>query len=99
MPKETRSTLETGRALERRVAAIYRALGAEVQHDVAIAGNQIDIAVTERTSSGASIRLAIECKAYSRPVGVETTNALAALSGLLRQRGLIDRAVLPSLPI
>lgn len=29
-----------GWEFERRVAAIYRTLGAQVQHDVALAGNQ-----------------------------------------------------------
>lgn len=85
-----------GYALEREVAAIYRFLGGKVEHDVSLAGNQIDILVTEQTSSGATIKYAVECKAYSRPVGVDVINSFGAISYLLKNRGLIDKAVLVS---
>jgi hypothetical protein len=86
----------TGYKLEREVAAIYRALGAKVEHDVSMAGNQIDIFVTEQTSSGTIVKYAIECKAYSRPVGIDVINSFCAISYLLKNRGLIDKAVLIS---
>lgn len=85
-----------GYALEREVAAIYRVLGGKVEHDVSLAGNQIDILVTEQTPSGATIKYAVECKAYSRPVGVDVINSFGAISYLLKNRGLIDKAVLVS---
>ena len=83
-----------GWEFERRVAAIYRTLGAEVEHDVALAGNQIDLFIKERTPSGSVVRIAVECKDYSRPVGVDVVNAFGALAYLLKQRQLIDRSLL-----
>ena len=81
---------------ERRVAAIYRALGATVEHNVSLAGNQIDVLVVEQTQSGAAFRVAVECKFFSKPVGVDTVNSLAGLAILLRNRNLIDKATLVS---
>lgn len=83
-----------GYEFERSVAAIFRALGAKVEQDVAVAGNQIDIMVIEQTPSGSTTRTAVECKAYVRPVGVDVINSFAVISQLLRQRGLIDKAIL-----
>lgn len=82
--------------LERDVAAIYRTLGARVSRDVSLAGNQIDLLVSEKTTSGSSLRTAVECKAYSRPLGVSVVNSFGAVAYLLRQRELIDKAVLLS---
>ena len=76
---------------ERSVAAIFRILGAKVEHEVEVAGNQIDVLVTETTSSGIPLRTAIECKAYTKQVGLGTTNFYAQLAQLLRDRGLIDK--------
>ena len=76
---------------EREVAAIFRALGAQVQHDTELAGNQIDVLVTETTPAGVLVRTAVECKAYQKQVGLGTTNFYAQLAYLLKQRGLIER--------
>lgn len=81
---------------ERRVAAIFRALGADVEHNVSLAGNQIDVFVSEKTQTGQTIRYAVECKFFSKPVGIDTVNAFAGLTILLRNRGLIDKAILVS---
>lgn len=81
---------------ERRVAAIYRILGADVQHDVALAGNQIDILLDERTGAGTSIRSAVECKFHLRPVGIDAVNAFAGLVLLLRNRSLVQRGIMVS---
>ncbi len=86
-----------GMDFEREVASLYRALGAEVVHNVSIAGNQIDVLVKEKTPSGTDIRNAVECKAFVRPVGVHTVRAFIALAELLKSRGLIDRATMISL--
>jgi len=85
-----------GWEFERKVAAIYRTLGAKVEHDVALAGNQIDLLINELTPSGSQVRTAVECKNYTRPVGVDVVNAFGTLSYLLKQRQLIDRALLVS---
>ena len=92
----TSTEIPKARQLERDVAAIYRALGAKVQQDVSIAGNQIDVFVEERTSSGAIVRAVVECKAYSKPVGIEIVNQFASLVGLLKERRLTDRGVIVS---
>jgi Restriction endonuclease len=83
-----------GLQFEREVAAIFRALGAEVELNIGIAGSQIDILVKERTPSGVIIRSAVETKFYTRPVGVDVVNAFSAVALLLKQRGLIERAIL-----
>lgn len=83
--------------LERQVAASYRALGASrVEHDIALAGNQIDVYVEELTASGAVLRTAIEVKDFSKPVSASVVNSFAAIAGLLKNRGLIDKAVIVS---
>jgi hypothetical protein len=85
-----------GYKLERDVAAIYQTLGAKVEQEISLAGNWIDILVTEKTSSGSEIRSAIECKAYAAPVAADIVNRVGGLAFLLKKRGLIDRAVLVS---
>jgi hypothetical protein len=79
---------------ERNVAAIFRTLGARVEHDTELAGNQIDILVTETTPTGITVRTAVECKAYRKQVGLRTTNFYAQLAYLLKERGLIERFAL-----
>jgi nucleoside 2-deoxyribosyltransferase len=96
MSEDSKAAAASALEFERQVAAIYRALGADVEHNAVIAGNQVDVLVRERTASGTTLRMAIETKAYTRPVGVDVTNSFAAIAALLRQRGLIDRAVLVS---
>lgn len=85
-----------GFEFEREVAAIYRTLGAEVQHNISLAGNQIDILVIEQTPSGSKSKAVIECKAYTRPVGVDVINSFGAICYLLKNRGIVDRGVLVS---
>jgi hypothetical protein len=82
------------RQFEREVAAIYRALGAQVQQDASLAGNQVDVLIEERTTSGASVKAVVECKAYSRPVGIEIVNQFVSLLSLLKERRLVDRGVI-----
>jgi hypothetical protein len=88
------STVSDAFAFERRVAAIYRTLGATVEHDVALAGNQIDILLVEKTSAGTAIRSAVECKFHSRQIGINTVNAFAGLVLLLRSRNLVERGII-----
>ena len=85
---------QRGYQFEREVAAIYRALGARVEQDIVLAGNQIDILIEEQTSSGTRLRTAVECKAYSRPVGIDVVNQFASLIALLKQRGMVDRGAI-----
>jgi hypothetical protein len=90
------SEVPKSRAFEREVAAIYRALGAQVQQDVSLAGNQIDVLIEERTTSGALVKSVVECKAYNRPVGIEIVNQFLSLVSLLKERKLVDRGVIVS---
>jgi hypothetical protein len=59
-----------------------------------LAGNQIDIVVEERTSMGSTLRTAVECKAYARPVGVDVVTRFASLVALFKQRSIVDRGAL-----
>ena len=93
-PHEPQNAALRGYQFEREVAAIYRTLGARVEQDVALAGNQIDIVIEEATPSASKIRTAIECKDYSRPAGVDVVNQFGSLIALLKQRGLTDRGAL-----
>ena len=67
-----------------------------MQHDAALAGNQIDVYVEELTESGTVTRTAIEVKDWRRPVVVDVVHRFAGLIHLLRKRGLIDKAVIVS---
>lgn len=84
-----------GWKLEREVGAIFRTLGAEVISDVVLAGSQVDLLVTEKVAAGV-VRIAVECKSYTRPVGVDIVNSFGALVSLLKQRHLIDGAMIVS---
>lgn len=92
----TDSPSNRGRAFEVEVADLFRALGARVELDRGLAGNQVDIVVTETTPAGADVRTAVECKAFDRPVGVGPVNAFAALWHLFRTRNLVQRAAMVS---
>jgi hypothetical protein len=97
MPQKLRYPGQSaGLKLERRVAAIFRALGATVEHDVSLAGSQIDLLVRELSASGTTITTLVECKDYKQQVGIEIIISLANLAYLLKQRNLIDRALLVS---
>ena len=81
--KEERSSkvniYEEARGFERKVAAIFRALGANVEHDVSLAGTQIDILVSEKIPSGSLIKSAIECKYILNPLALVLLILLPAL--------------------
>ncbi len=91
------TSMNKGLNFEREVASIFRVLGAEVKHNVVIAGNQVDILISERLSSGQEIKTIIECKAYQSKVPVGVIRSFATISFLLKSRELIDKAMLVSL--
>jgi hypothetical protein len=84
-------------ALTRAVAAIYRTLGARVEEEVSVAGSRIDLFITLEGAGGSTIRCAVECKAYSKLVGLKTVKSFYALVHLLQERSLVDKAVLVSI--
>ncbi len=85
----------TGKTLERQVADAYRQMGAtKVEHDVEIAGNQIDVYVELPAPGQSVLRIAVEVKDYQRPVGVKIVNDFAQIVDLLYRRRLIHEGVL-----
>jgi hypothetical protein len=85
----------TGRTLERRVADAYRAMGAtKVEHDILLAGNQIDVYVELPTPSHALHHIAVEVKDHQKPVGVKIVNDFAQIVDLLYSRRLIHEGII-----
>ncbi|GEM_PF-2804367 len=92
-----KKTTKTGKALERQVANACRAIGAwKVEHDVELAGHQIDVYVEMETSDRALHRIAVEAKDYTKPVGIEIVSGFAAVVNGLRTLKLIDEGVIVS---
>jgi hypothetical protein len=92
-----RKTTKTGKALERQVADAYRAMGArKVEHDVELAGHQIDVYVEMETADRALHRIAVEAKDYSRPVGIKIVADFGAVVNGLRGLRLVDEGVIVS---
>jgi hypothetical protein len=88
---------KTGKELELWVADAYRQMGArKVEHDVRLAGNQIDVYVEMETSDRGLHSIAVEAKDWTSKVGVDIVNGFALRVGLLRNKGLIDEGVLVS---
>lgn len=91
MPKNT------GKELENRVAAFYRDMGAwKVQHDVELAGNQIDVYVELATPAHMLHCLAVEAKDWTSTVGVAVVNKFAEVADALRRAHLIDEGAIVS---
>jgi hypothetical protein len=83
---------------ERRVGEIFRALGAEVTHDVLLGGHQIDLLVTETTTAGIRLVTAVECKHWAKAPGVQAVTAFAEVVRDLRSVGLVNSAAMVSPP-
>jgi hypothetical protein len=89
---------KTGKELEKKVAELYRKFGdvEKVEHDKGIVGNQIDVYVEMKTGDGSVLRIAIEAKDYTEPVGIAIVNAYAILVDKLRSSGHIDQGAIVS---
>lgn len=88
---------KTGKALERSIAQVYRDLGAhKVEHDVEIAGHQIDVYAELETLDHGVHRIAIETKDYTSPVGIKIVSDYSVVVDRLRQLGLIDEGTIVS---
>jgi len=87
---------KTGRALERQVAAIYRALGARARHDAPMAGHQIDVYVESSGLDGSLHRIAVEAKDWQSPVGIDVVRDWVLVVDTLRRAGLIDEGIIVS---
>lgn len=87
----------TGKNLERLVAKAYRDLGAyKVEHDVDLAGHQMDVYVEMETPDRSLHRLAIDAKDHSSPVGVRIVSGFSDIVDRLRRDGLVDEGIIVS---
>ena len=93
-----RKTTKTGKALERQVADAYRAIGArKVEHDVELAGHQIDVYVELGTTADHSLhRIAVEAKDHAKPVGIKIVREFGDVVDSLRRLGEVDEGVIVS---
>jgi hypothetical protein len=88
---------KSGQALEQEVADAYRKMGArKVEHDVELAGNQIDVYVEMESADRGLHKIAVEVKDWRRPVGIDVINQFALLIENLRRARLIDEGVIVS---
>lgn len=88
---------KTGKELERRVADLYRSMGAwKVEHDVELAGNQIDTYVELRPVGSMLHRIAVEAKDWASPVGIDVVNDFAKVVKAIRDAGLVDEGIIVS---
>jgi hypothetical protein len=88
---------QTGKKLERRVADAYREIGArKVEHDVELAGNQIDVYVELETPGRLLHRIAVEAKDWTKPVGIAVVNGFAQIVKLLRSQQMVDEGIIIS---
>ena len=93
----TKRKKKTGRSLERQVANAYRAMGArKVEHDVELAGNQIDVYVELETPGRLLHRIAVEVKDWKRLVGIKVVNDIAIIVNLICDMKLIHQGVIVS---
>lgn len=85
--------VKTGKALEKQVTNAYRAMGAwKVEHDVELAGHQIDVYVELGTTADHSLhRIAVEAKDYKKPVGIKIVSDFGKVVKDLRDQGHIRR--------
>lgn len=89
--------LKFGTEFEKRVADAYRKLGAKkVEHDVDMAGNQIDVYVEMEAPGGMLHRIAVEAKELDRSVGIKIVNDFAKVVDALQRERLIDEGVIVS---
>jgi cytochrome c551/c552 len=88
---------KTGKELEQRVANAYRQMGAKkVEHDVELAGNQIDVYVELEMADRSLHRIVVEAKDWTSRVGINIVNSFAHIVDLLRRERLIEEGIIVS---
>jgi hypothetical protein len=78
------------------VANYFRQKGATASRNVPIAGSQIDVLIEESTASGQLIKSIVECKDFSRPVGVDAVRQFAGVAQSLIMSRTVDKAIIVS---
>ncbi len=92
-----KKNVKTGEALELQTADAYRAIGArKVEHNVELAGHQIDVYVEMETADHSLHRIAVDAKDHARPVGIKVVTDFAAVVNDLRMLKLMDEGVIVS---
>ena len=87
----------SGGQLERFVAESYRQMGAwKVEHNVDLAGNQVDVYAELATPGHLLHRIAVETKDWNSPVGIDIVNRFGIIINLLRSERLIDEGIIVS---
>jgi len=95
--KAKKTGKETGKELELRVAQAYRDMGTwKVEHDVSLAGNQIDVYVELVAACRLLHHVAVEAKDWRKTVGIRVVNDFAKVVKQVRDAGLIDQGVIVS---
>jgi len=93
-PRDLNPTARLAYALDQAVGAIYRVLGADVQHGPVLAGFQLDLLVKLEVSPGKISRFAVECKSYSKLVGLSTMARFVEQIDFLRRLNLVDGGII-----
>ena len=89
--------VNTGKELELQVADAYRRMGArKVEHDVELAGNQIDVYVELTTPGNLVHSIAVEVKDWGSPVGIDVVNNFGQIVKLLHSERLVDEGIIIS---
>ena len=81
-----------GKAFEEEVFKILRVLGYTVRCNEQINGCQIDI-YGEFQTGVISLRLMVECKDYSKPIGIKHINKFAGVLSVARNNGAVDKGL------
>jgi hypothetical protein len=68
----------------------------KAEHDVELAGHQIDVYVELVAADRALRRIAVEAKDYAKPAGIEVVSGFASVVDGLRRLKLIDEGVVVS---
>jgi hypothetical protein len=68
----------------------------KADHNVELAGNQVDVYVEIETPDRGQHRIVVEAKDWSKKVGVDVVNRFAIIVDTLRRKGLIEEGVIVS---
>ncbi len=94
--KETNVIFQDWKSFEREVANLYRLLGLQVKRNISLSGNQIDVFLSENTTSGKTLSTIVECKFYKKPVGVKEIKEFSYVFEFSKANNLADHAILVS---
>lgn len=87
-----------GIQFEKQVGDLFGKLGAKrIIHNAAIDGSQIDLVIEQELPSGLLIKSIVECKAWSRPIGVKEVNAFSVIFRNLHSEKKAADAIIVSL--